>query len=90
MPFPKLMVFSLSHEKLLISLQFLNQHADTLKRLSLQYAKPSPLASADVLDPLLLLVSPHLENLNVQHGRSHRNRQGLTLSDGLDAARAYI
>ena len=93
--FPKLAVFSLSHAELLSSpspalVQFLNQHADTLKCLSLQHAKPSPFASPDVLDPSLLPVLPHLETLNVQHGRSYRNRQALTSSEGLDAVWAYL
>ena len=93
--FPKLRVFSFFNEGLLSShspilIQFLNQHADTLKCLSLQHAKPSPFASPGILDPLLLPVLPHLETLNVQDGRSCRNRHALTSSEGLDTAWAYI
>jgi len=95
--FPKLRVFSFFHAELLSSpsptlVQFLNQHADTLKCLSLQHAKPSPFASPDVqvLDPFLLPVLPHLETLNIQHGGSYRNIHTLTSSEGLDAAWAYI
>ena len=93
--FPKLAVFSFHHEEPLSSpsptlIRFLNQHADTLKRISLQHVKSSLFASPDDLDPLLLPVLPHLETLNIQNGRSYRNAQELTSCEGLDAARAYI
>lgn len=70
-------------------MQFLNQHADTLKHLRLQHTKTSPFASDD-LDPLLLPVLPHLETLNILSGSSSRNGQELASSEGLYAARAYV
>ncbi|KIL62020.1 hypothetical protein M378DRAFT_807280 [Amanita muscaria Koide BX008] len=66
-------------------IQFLNQHADTLKHLRLRHTKTSPFASDD-LDPLLLPVLPHLETLNILNGPS----QELASSEGLHAARAYV
>jgi hypothetical protein len=93
--FPKLTSFSLFHSELPASpgsnlMQFLNQHADTLKHLHLQPTKPSPIASQFDLDPLLPSVLPHLETLNLLNGSSSRNGQQLASSEGLDAARAYL
>ena len=96
--FPKLASFSLFHLEPSSSpgsnlVQFLNQHADTLKHLRMQHIKPSPpfvSQSLDGLDPLLLPVLPHLESLHVLNGSSSRGEQELASSEGLDAARAYV
>jgi len=95
--FPKLTSFSLFHSEPPASpgsnlIQFLNQHADTLKHLRLQHTKPSSFVSQslDDLDPLLLPVLPHLETLNILRRPSSRKSEELASSEGLDAARAYI
>jgi len=93
--FAKLASLSLFHSEPPASpdsnlMQFLCQHADTLKHLHLQHTKPSSIASQNDLDPLVLPVLPHLETLNILNGSSSRNSQELTSSEGLDAARAYV
>jgi len=95
--FPKLTTFSLFHSEPLASpsptlIQFLNQHADTLKCLSLQHARTSPFGSQwpNDLDPSFVPVLPHLETLNIRSGSSYRNIQESASSEGLDAARDYI
>ncbi|KIJ12477.1 hypothetical protein PAXINDRAFT_101193 [Paxillus involutus ATCC 200175] len=94
--FPKLESFSLFHSEPPASpssniVQFLNQHADTLKHLRLQHTRLSPFASQSVddLDPLFPVL-PHLESLNILDGSSSPNGQELTSNQGLDAARAYV
>jgi hypothetical protein len=86
---PKITSFSLFHSKPSAShgsnlMQFLNQHAETLKHLRLQHSKPSQ--SLDDLDPVL----PHLETLDILNGSPTRSGQELASRDGLDAARAYV
>ena len=71
-------------------MQFLNQHANTLKHLHLQYTKPSPVASQNDLDSSVLLVLPNLETLNILNGSSSPGGQELASSECLDAARAYV
>jgi hypothetical protein len=97
--FPKLTTFSLLHSEHPASpdsnlLQFLNQHADTLKHLSLQHTKPSPFLSQSLgdLDPLPVPVLPHLETLDLINGSSSQTArsQELTSTEGVDAAWAYV
>ncbi|KIM81879.1 hypothetical protein PILCRDRAFT_8529 [Piloderma croceum F 1598] len=95
--FPKLTSFSPFHSEPPVSrssnlIQFLNQHADTLKHLRLQHTKPLPFASQslDDLNPLLLPVLPHLKTLNILNGSSSQNGQELASSEGLDAAPVYV
>ncbi|KIM37756.1 hypothetical protein M413DRAFT_30682 [Hebeloma cylindrosporum] len=85
--FPKLTSFSLFHmEPLALPdsniMRFLNQHADTLKRLRLQHTKRSTSQSPDNLSLLPLPVLPHVETLNILSGSSWK--------EGLDAALGYI
>ena len=89
--FPKLTSFSLFHYESPalpspILMQFLNQHAETLKYLRLQHVKLSPIASKSRLLPVL----PHLKSLNILNNSSFRQPQELPSSEGLDAARVYI
>ena len=93
--FPKLASLSLFHSEPPASpgpklMQFLNQHANTLKHLHLQYTKPSPVASQNDLDSSVLLVLPNLETLNILNGSSSPGGQELASSECLDAARAYV
>ena len=88
--FPKLTSFSLFHSEPPASpspilMQFLNQHAETLRHLRLQHVKPSLIAPK-----LLLPVLPHLESLNILDSSSFGHRQELPSPEGLDAARVYV
>ena len=67
-------------------MEFLNQHADTLKHFSLQHI-PLGSQSLGVPDPLPLPVLPHLETLEFKHASSFQNIREVTSSEGLDAVR---
>jgi hypothetical protein len=93
--FPKLASLSLFHSEPPASsdsnlMEFLNQHADTLKHLHLQYIKPSPIASQNDLHSSVLPVLPNLETLHILNGSSSQDGQKLASSECLDAARAYV
>ena len=89
--FPKLTSFSLSHKGSSAEpnsglMRILNQHAETLKHLRLQYASQLLYDPAPLLSPVL----PHLETLNILRLESHWNCQGLASREGLDVVRAYV
>ena len=97
--FPKLTTLSLLHSEHPASpdsnlMQFLNQHADTLKHLSLQHTKPSPFLSQSLsdLDRLPVPVLPHLETLDLINGSSSQTArsQELASTEGVDVAWAYV
>jgi hypothetical protein len=88
-PFPKFTSFSIDHLRLPASpnsnlMEFLNQHADTLKHLSLQHI-PLGSQSLGVPDPLPLPILPHLETLEFKY----TDIGEVTSSEGLDAVRAF-
>ena len=93
--FPKLTSFSICHyhHKLPPSpnsnlMEFLNQHADTLKHLSLQHIPLGP-QLLGVPDPLPLPVLPHLETLEFKYASWFPNFRGVTSSEGLDTVLAF-
>ena len=95
--FPKLTTLSLFHSNhpalpSLKLLQFLDQHAYTLKHLSLQHTELSSFASQSLrdFDALPLPVLPHLETLNLHNGSiCRRCNYEFPSTRGLDLAWAY-
>ena len=91
-PFPKLTSSSICHYhdgRLPPSpnsnlMEFLNQHADTLKHLSLQHISWGP-QLLGVPNPLPLPVLPHLKTLEFKYTSSFLNIRDVTSSEGLDA-----
>jgi hypothetical protein len=92
--FPKLTTLSLFHSNHPASpslklLQFLDQHAYTLKHLSLQHTELSSIASQSLHDLDALPVLPHLETLNLHNGSICRCGYEFASTRGLDLAWAY-
>ncbi len=94
--FPKLTTLSLFHSNhpalpSLKLLQFLDQHAYTLKHLSLQHTELSSFASQSSCDlnAVPLLVLPHLETLNLHNGSICRCGYEFSSTKCLDLAWAY-
>ena len=86
--FPKLTTFSLFHPVSPASpssnlMQFLNQHAGTVKHLCLQ---GTPIAFKSLLVPIL----PRLESLNILSNPKYRKREEAASGEGLDGALAYV
>jgi len=69
-------------------MEFLNQHAGTLKHLSLQHMPFRP-QLLGISDPLPLPVLPHLETLELKNALTFSNTIDVTSSEGLDAVLAF-